>query len=106
MAKNRNDTKNKRIEKKKKIDIVEPVVVDQSDKKMEGDDSKDNEYDSLDDLLPRLFADDDNVFKIDAINLDIKRRVRATRAKVKGKKVISPIEVRKLFLQEKIKEFS
>lgn len=74
LAKNKNDTKRLRMDKKG-IDISKPVVVHKSDEEIEDNDSKDSDFNSIDDLFARLFNDDNNsVFKSNVVDSDIEIR--------------------------------
>lgn len=57
------------MKKGKGISIAEPVVVDESDENTEDGDSKNSDFDSINDIFPSLSNDDyESIFNIDFIN--------------------------------------
>lgn len=89
---------------KKGIDIIDPITkkvvdVEETDEETESDpdDSKDSDYDSLDDHFGSLSdEDDDSMFCSDDVDSNVERDMVASRAKVKGKGVVSPKKRKKV----------
>lgn len=76
------------MEKKKGIDIFETVDVEESDEETKSDDSRDSDYDSLDDLF-RSFSDNnnDNILTSDDVDSDMEKSKEPLGKSQKGRKL-------------------
>lgn len=93
------------MEKKKRIDIIELVFMDETDKETESDDIIDDEYESFNDHFGNLSASaDDSVFNSNIVDSVVEIDVRASRANAKGKKILSSKKVKKIISSKRRKK--